>query len=540
MVAYTNIMELLVENEVEQQLSSLPSQLKAITDPKDLVTFALNRLPPLYARTAEGLEHQIKRGQSKFQPQIVQAVRMALVAVQQDPLRQRLVLESLQHRATRRQAFARLQKCLQGKTPAWETLAIALEQSLRRSNSLTAPTVPPAPLERTTPEKEQSKHLPAVKRLRKTHEQITRLKQGVATWNHWRAENPEIKPNFSGFDLNGVDLTSIDLSGADLIGTQLVGACLTAVNLNQAYLRNINLSEACLAQATLESAGLSQACLIRANLQQTVFKDAYLSGADLSGADLGAADLSAANLSEAKLSAATLFRANLSGANFCLTQVHRTNFKKATLSGACIQDWQITSDTKLEGVQCDFIYRKTEWNRQKHEYGFSQRLPADPESSFAPGEFVQRFQILASALETIDLTFTEGIDWQAFFASFQELREQHPDEAVVIQGMLRKGNAFIVQLEVEADADKGAIETEIKQRYHAQLELTEARYRAELAAKDREIEIYKQQGTDMMEITKLLAARDPTVNFHGPVGSAFNHGQQDNVAGQMDGDQHHG
>ena len=406
MVAYTNIMELLVENEVEQQLSSLPSQLKAITDPKDLVTFALNRLPPLYARTAEGLEHQIKRGQSKFQPQIVQAVRMALVAVQQDPLRQRLVLESLQHRATRRQAFARLQKCLQGKTPAWETLAIALEQSLRRSNSLTAPTVPPAPLERTTPEKEQSKHLPAVKRLRKTHEQITRLKQGVATWNHWRAENPEIKPNFSGFDLNGVDLTSIDLSGADLIGTQLVGACLTAVNLNQAYLRNINLSEACLAQATLESAGLSQACLIRANLQQTVFKDAYLSGADLSGADLSGADLSGATLNGADLSGAdlshtnlnrasfrganlsnadlTLARAkwtNLSDADLSHARAQTTNFTGATFTGACLHNWLTDSSTTFDWAFCDYI-----------RIGKSKQNRYPEKENFPLGEFARLFK----------------------------------------------------------------------------------------------------------------------------------------------------
>ena len=110
---------------------------------------------------------------------------------------------------------------------------------------------------------------------------------------------------------------------------------------------------------------------------------------------------------------------------------------------------------------------------------------------------------------------------------------------VAIQGMERKGDAFVVRLEVGEGADKGAIETEIKQRYHAQLELTEARYRAELAAKDREIEIYKQQGADMTEIAKLLASRSPNMNFHGPVGSVLNHGQQDNVSGQMEGDQHH-
>ncbi|MEL6381180.1 MAG: hypothetical protein AAFQ89_01650 [Cyanobacteria bacterium J06626_18] len=59
----------------------------------------------------------------------------------------------------------------------------------------------------------------------------------------------------------------------------------------------------------------------------------------------------------------------------------------------------------------------------------------DPNSTFAPGEFVQQFQILESALETIDLTFTEGIDWKAFFASFQQLRQQRPGEEISIQGI---------------------------------------------------------------------------------------------------------
>ncbi len=41
----------------------------------------------------------------------------------------------------------------------------------------------------------------------------------------------------------------------------------------------------------------------------------------------------------------------------------------------------------------------------------SDRRPHAPNKIFAPGEFAQLFQ---KALETVDLIFSDGIDWQAF------------------------------------------------------------------------------------------------------------------------------
>ncbi len=41
--------------------------------------------------------------------------------------------------------------------------------------------------------------------------------------------------------------------------------------------------------------------------------------------------------------------------------------------------------------------------------------------------------------------------------------------------------------------------------------MLEAQYRAELQAKDREITLYKEQGSNMMEIARLLASRPITV-----------------------------
>lgn len=57
------------------------------------------------------------------------------------------------------------------------------------------------------------------------------------------------------------------------------------------------------------------------------------------------------------------------------------------------------------------------------------------------------------------------------------------------------------------EADKAAIESHAKELYELQLQLLETQYRAELHAKDREIEIYKQKSADMLEIVKLQASR---------------------------------
>jgi uncharacterized protein YjbI with pentapeptide repeats len=52
------------------------------------------------------------------------------------------------------------------------------------------------------------------------------LRQGTETWNRWREENPQIKP----------DLRRIVLSGTDLSGANLSRATLTGVNLDAADL----------------------------------------------------------------------------------------------------------------------------------------------------------------------------------------------------------------------------------------------------------------------------------------------------------------
>ncbi|MDJ0729203.1 MAG: late competence development ComFB family protein [Crocosphaera sp.] len=91
---HVNIMELLVREEIEQQLKFYPKKLRDYINKVEVATYALNRLPSLYASTFTGKEYQKRTGQQKYQSQITLAVRQALAAVQRDPLRQSLPLFS--------------------------------------------------------------------------------------------------------------------------------------------------------------------------------------------------------------------------------------------------------------------------------------------------------------------------------------------------------------------------------------------------------------------------------------------------------------
>jgi uncharacterized protein YjbI with pentapeptide repeats len=64
-------------------------------------------------------------------------------------------------------------------------------------------------------------------------EHIAQLEKGVAAWNAWRDENPNVRPN----------LDAADLPGAKLGEANLVGASLQEANLTLADLRGAILTE---------------------------------------------------------------------------------------------------------------------------------------------------------------------------------------------------------------------------------------------------------------------------------------------------------
>ena len=215
------------------------------------------------------------------------------------------------------------------------------------------------------------------------NEHLAILKQGVEVWNKWRDENPDVRPNLSGTDLSGANLFRADLFMANLSGADLFMA---------------NLSGADLFMADLSGADLRGADLFMPELET------YLRAADLYGANLSGANLSGANLSEANLSEANLSEANLSEADLKRSQVIGTNFYNATLTGACIKDWQINSKTNLEEVICEYVYLDSEYL----DFGNVDKTERRPiNGNFAPGEFASLYKKI---LENIDLIISKTLE----------------------------------------------------------------------------------------------------------------------------------
>jgi len=96
--AYINVMESLVAQEVGQQLQDVPTKIRRFLKMEEIVTYALNRLPALYASSEKGWEYQRQLAKRDMHRKIKEVVRQAIMAVQVDPLRLSQPLQTHQNR----------------------------------------------------------------------------------------------------------------------------------------------------------------------------------------------------------------------------------------------------------------------------------------------------------------------------------------------------------------------------------------------------------------------------------------------------------
>jgi uncharacterized protein YjbI with pentapeptide repeats/uncharacterized protein (DUF697 family) len=177
-------------------------------------------------------------------------------------------------------------------------------------------------------------------------------------------------------------------------GTSFRGAVLTDADFSRAQLSNCDLRRALLTRtrffgANLESTWLGRSILensqvrrllVTGNGRQQSFSELNLAGANLQDADLMGADLRDVNLVEA-----TLAGANLEGAILVRTNAIGANFHQAQLTGACIVDWNIDPTTKLDGVDCRYVFRSISARQ------FGDRQPA--QGDWHIGEFSYQFAV---------------------------------------------------------------------------------------------------------------------------------------------------
>ena len=294
-------------------------------------------------------------------------------------------------------------------------------------------------------------------------------------------------------------LTTVEGKNKSFVGLNFEGANLEGAALNGADFTDATLTEATLEEANLEQIGQQPTQLIRTNLQ---------------GANLSKANLAYANFREAVINAANFQEAILEWVNLTLSQVVSTDFTNAHMTGACIEAWNIESSTKLEDVDCDFVYLL---ENPKPKTDDRERRPSSGE--FAPGEFTKLFQ---EVLHTVDFIFRNRVDWKAFFTAFKKLQVKNKPTELAIQSVENKGDGIVVvKVDVSPDANKEKIHSEFTQNYELALKSIQEKYQAhlekyqaDLETKEQQLALhqehlndYRQRYTKMEEIVSTLAAK---------------------------------
>jgi uncharacterized protein YjbI with pentapeptide repeats len=297
-------------------------------------------------------------------------------------------------------------------------------------------------------------------------------------------------------------LRRIVIAFAALGGTSFFQANLTATDFTGATLRNTNFNQAILNKTIfkqaikLELARPGKTLLINPQVRELLINPSTGAGQDLSKADLRGANLDGANLQKANLQLADLSQASFKYANLKeanLTEVNAVNadLRHATLTGACVENWNIDATTQLENIDCQYVYLL---NNQK------ERRPSSGE--FQPGEFTQLFEEI---FDTVDLIFRDGMDWKALMNTLKEVQVQNEDTPLQVQAIENKGNGvFIVKVHVPPDANKEKIHQELTEIYQI---------KAQLTAQDEQLKFLREQNTDLMQIIKIQANNQTKVEI---------------------------
>jgi uncharacterized protein YjbI with pentapeptide repeats len=295
--------------------------------------------------------------------------------------------------------------------------------------------------------------------------------------------------SWGGTEFIQSNLTDASFSKAILKSTHLYQANLTRTNFHLS--KKVNLARL---GKTILSNFQAQNLLITLRGNDKLYIGLNLEGAYLAGAELKNTDFTEADLSNATLEGSTLEQANLTK-----TQALGTNFHQTILTGATLEAWNIDSTTQLDGAICDYVYLLRNHQERRPNSG-----------SFAPGDFTKLFQ---EVLDTIDLIFQNGIDWKAFIQTFNQIQVQYEHADLAVQSIENKGDGVVVvKLHAAPGADKPAIHQSFTEIYQLAFAEAEARYKAQLHAKDEQIIDYRQQNANMQEVIKLLAQRPINVD----------------------------
>lgn len=276
--------------------------------------------------------------------------------------------------------------------------------------------------------------------------------------------------------IGGTNFQRANLVDADFTHAVLKNTNLTAANVTRTcWLNTKKLDLARVDQTYLDNSQVRK-LLITGEGHGKSFDYLFLRGIYLRGVNLAEASFIGADLSEASLQDANLSRAKLKQ-----TQLDGTDFTGACLTGAYIEDWGITSDTKFDGVRCEYVYM----HLPTKENPDPLRKPDNRQEVFADGDFGD---FIKPIVDTLDLYHNQDVDPRAIAISFKQLAENHPDAELEIVAMEKRGeDKFLLRAKTAATADKSELSAEYFEIYNQLKALAEQEIKALMAEKDNRI-----------------------------------------------------
>jgi uncharacterized protein YjbI with pentapeptide repeats len=276
-----------------------------------------------------------------------------------------------------------------------------------------------------------------------------------------------------GTSFRRADLTDTNFTSAKLKSTDLRQATLTRT----CFYQTQKLDRVRPGITYIKDAQVRQLLITRQGQAQT-FDRKNLRGVNLQNANLADASVIGADLSQANLQDTDLSRAKL-----VQTQLDYTDLTGATLTGACIEDWGITPETQLNGVQCEYVFMRLADNLDPNP----RRKPDDWNKNFEDGEFSD---FIAPMVQTLDLYHNQVDDPRLIAMAFQQLTETHPDAELDIVSIEKRGkhrDKVLIRAETSTQANLSELHGDYFTTYNELQALSPAALQQLLAEKDGQV-----------------------------------------------------
>lgn len=230
------------------------------------------------------------------------------------------------------------------------------------------------------------------------------------------------------------------IGGTSFYGADLTDACFDGADLPHTDFRKTILTRTSFEGATRLDLSRLQGTILEQPKVRKLLVTKIGDGEDYTGSNFVGANLRGANLTGAILKEVKALDADFSG---------------ATLTGACIENWSINSETRFTAVQCDYIYRELDEKGKP-----TARYPVD--RNFEPGEFESLFQQVGNVVELI---FKEGLDWRALSFSFRKLQLDDEGLGLELRGVEKRGDLWVVKVAYKEGLARPMVEQRVSTIY---------------------------------------------------------------------------